>query len=140
MAEKVMTGSCLCEAVAFEFQLPSLFAGHCHCSMCRRAHGAAYVSWVGVREDGFRVTKGQDVLAHYQSSDHLRRSFCGRCGASMLCNDDRHDNVIDVTLANIHGDLDRPLKAHIYYDCRAGWVEINDDLKKLGGEGGVAPL
>ena len=140
MSENIMTGSCLCGAVGFEFELPSLFAGHCHCSMCRRAHGAGYVTWVGVREDGFRLTSGADELIRYRSSDHLTRSFCGRCGSPMLCNDDHHDNVIDLTLANLHGELDRPVKAHFYYDCRAGWVELDDGLPKLGGEGGTKPL
>ena len=140
MAKKVMTGSCLCDSVRFQFQLPSLFAGHCHCSMCRRAHGAGYVTWVGVREDGFRIIKGDDHLVHYRSSDHLTRSFCGRCGSSMLCNDDNHENVIDVTLANLDGDLDRPLKSHFFYDCRAGWIEANDNLQKRGGDSGIELL
>ena len=51
MTKNVMTGNCLCDSVRFQFELPSLFAGHCHCSMCRRAHGAGYVTWVGVREE-----------------------------------------------------------------------------------------
>ena len=140
MSTDTMTGSCLCGAVAFEFEMPSLFAGHCHCSMCRRAHGAGYVTWVGVREDGFRITGGESDLVHFQSSEDTTRSFCGKCGASMLCNNDTHDNVIDITLANLHGDLDRPLKSHFYYDCRAGWVEVDDDLKKRGGKGGMEPL
>jgi hypothetical protein len=37
------TGSCLCGAVALEFQIPTLFATHCHCSMCRRSNGAGFV-------------------------------------------------------------------------------------------------
>ena len=108
--------------------------------MCRRAHGAGYVTWVGVREDGFLISKGEIHLVHYRSSDHLTRSFCGRCGSSMLCNDDDHDNVIDLTLANLDGDLDRPLKSHFFYDCRAGWIEANDNLQKRGGDGGSEPL
>ena len=58
MTAAVVTGSCLCGAVSFEFELPTLFAGHCHCTMCQRAHGAGFVTWVGVREDGFRITAG----------------------------------------------------------------------------------
>ena len=108
--------------------------------MCRRAHGAGYVTWVGVREDGFLINKGENHLVHYRSSDHLTRSFCGRCGSSMLCNDDNHDHVIDLTLDNLDGDLDRPLKSHFFYDCRAGWIEANDNLQKRGGNSGIEPL
>lgn len=138
--ETVATGRCLCGAVVFEFALPTLFAGHCHCSMCRRAHGAGFVTWVGVREDAFRITQGGGDVVHFRSSDHLSRSFCGRCGSTMFCNDDNHGDVIDITLANIDGEIDRRPGAHAYYDCRASWITIDDELKKLGGESGLEPL
>ncbi|TDI62870.1 MAG: GFA family protein [Alphaproteobacteria bacterium] len=140
MTKETISGGCLCGAVVFEFDTPSLWAAHCHCTMCRRAHGAAYVTWVGVRESGFRITKGDADLVHYDSSDHLTRSFCGRCGSSILCNDHRHDSVIDITLANLHSPLDRAVSSHIYFDCRAGWVDIDDDLQKRGGDTGLEPL
>jgi hypothetical protein len=139
-ATEKITGSCLCGTVAFEFTLPTWFVGHCHCTMCQRAHGAGFVTWVGVREDSFRVTAGETDVVHYQSSEHTTRSFCGRCGSSMFCNNDQHDNVFDITVANLHGEIDRSVTSHFYYDCRAGWLTINDDLKKLGGESGTEPL
>jgi len=140
MNTPTVTVSCLCGTVSFAFELPTLFAGHCHCTMCQRAHGAGFVTWVGVREDGFRITAGAADVVHYRSSAHTTRSFCGCCGSSMFCNGDNHENVIDITLANLHGDIDRAVDVHFYYDCRAGWLTINDDLKKLGGEGGTEPL
>ena len=140
MTAAVVTGSCLCGAVSFEFELPTLFAGHCHCTMCQRAHGAGFVTWVGVREDGFRITTGEAQVVHYRSSGHTTRSFCGLCGSSMFCNGDHHENVIDITVANLHGELDRAPKAHVHYDCRASWLTLNDDLKKLGGASGTEPL
>jgi hypothetical protein len=130
------TGSCLCGAVEFEFHIPTLFAAHCHCSMCRRGNGAGFVTWIGVRKDGFRITAGAGDLTVYRSSDRGTRSFCGRCGSSMLCQNDDQDNVIDITLANIHGEIDRSPSSHVYFDCRAPWVKVNDDLRKRGGDTG----
>ena len=37
-------GGCLCGDVRFTVDWPSKWIAHCHCSMCRRAHGAAYVT------------------------------------------------------------------------------------------------
>jgi hypothetical protein len=45
-------GACLCGAVQFELQLPATWVAHCHCTMCRRAHGAAFVTWVSVPTAG----------------------------------------------------------------------------------------
>jgi hypothetical protein len=135
-----MTGGCLCGAVTYEFELPTKFVGYCHCTMCQRAHGAGFVAWIGAREDTFRITASEDALVHYRSSDHVTRSFCGRCGSPMLCNGDNHENVIDIALASVHGDVGREPQAHYYYDCRANWTKVNDDLPKLGGDDGVSSL
>ncbi|MDE0942271.1 MAG: GFA family protein [Alphaproteobacteria bacterium] len=140
MSINTAVGSCLCGTVVFEFTLPTVFAGHCHCTMCQRAHGAGFVTWIGVREDGFRITKGAGEVEHFKSSPHTTRSFCRRCGSSMFCNNDTHENLIDITLANVHGKIDREIKAHFYNDCRAPWTDVNDDLKKLGGESGTEAL
>jgi hypothetical protein len=45
-AGEVVGGACLCGAVKIETTLPSLWSAHCHCSSCRRAHGAAFVTYV----------------------------------------------------------------------------------------------
>ena len=50
-------GSCFCGAIEYEITLPTLFAGHCHCSMCRRIHAAAYVTWLGVRKESLKIIK-----------------------------------------------------------------------------------
>ena len=39
------SGKCLCGAVRFRMRFPSKWVAHCHCTMCRRAHGAAFVTF-----------------------------------------------------------------------------------------------
>ena len=38
----MLTGSCLCGAVAYEVDAPAGPIVHCHCSTCRKTHGAAF--------------------------------------------------------------------------------------------------
>jgi len=40
------TGGCSCGAVRYRVGMPPLWVAHCHCSMCRRAQGAAFVTWI----------------------------------------------------------------------------------------------
>ena len=140
MTSNRVSGACLCGAVRFELTGPTLFCAHCHCSMCRRAHGAGYVTWVGVLKGGLRTVAGADRLVRYRSSDHGTRDFCGTCGSSLFCESTHHPERIDVALANVDGDIDRPPQLHVYYDDRAPWVCIGDDLPRLGGETGLEPL
>ena len=43
VTNKQVTGSCFCDAVQFTIELPTLFYGHCHCSMCRRPHSGRFL-------------------------------------------------------------------------------------------------
>ena len=140
MASQSVEGSCFCGRVRFAFDLPTEFCAHCHCSMCRRAHGAGYVTWIGVPVKGFRLTAGEPLLARYRSSDHGTRSFCATCGSTLFCESTHHPERIDIVLANVSGKIDRRPAAHVYFSDRADWVEANDGLPRLGGKSGVEPV
>lgn len=133
-------GGCFCGAVRFEITLPTLFCGHCHCSMCRRIHGAGYVTWIGVKDAQFRFVAGEQALTVYHSSDHGRRSFCRTCGSTLFCISSRHPDVIDIVLANLHDPIDREPQAHYYVSDRAEWVTLGDSLPRFGGQTGTEPL
>jgi hypothetical protein len=136
---RAVTGACLCGAVRFEVALPTLFCAHCHCTMCRRAHGAAYVTWIGVPRLQFRIQTGGTELVRYPSSKHGQRSFCRVCGSSLFCESSMHPDRIDVVLANMEGPVDRAPQAHVYFDDRAEWVVVDDGLPQLGGDSGMEP-
>ena len=44
------TGRCLCGDLQFETELPSKWVAHCHCTMCQRSGGSAFVTWVALKE------------------------------------------------------------------------------------------
>ena len=138
--QKKVSGACLCGAVSFSLTLPTRFCAHCHCSMCRRNHGAGYVTWVVVPRSRFEVRAGADRLVEFKSSEHGRRTFCGVCGSSLFCESSHHPDQIDVVLAGLDGPIDREPQAHIYFDDRADWVFCEDGLPRLGGETGLEPL
>ena len=132
-------GGCLCGTVRFIVTMPTLFCGHCHCSMCRRNHGASYVTWIAVARAQLSVDTGRDQLTRYQSSEHGSRDFCRRCGTSLFCESSRHPEVVDIPLANMDGPIDREPESHIYFDDRAAWTVVADGLPRLGGRSGLEP-
>lgn len=138
MTPTSVTGSCFCGVVKFEIELPTLFCGHCHCTMCRRPHGASFVTWTAVPPEQFKITAGEQDITLYKSSEHGTRSFCRICGSQMFCQTE--PEAIDIALAALHGKIDRDPEEHCYFDSRADWTVVNDDLPKLGGESGDEPL
>jgi hypothetical protein len=140
MSEGHVRGSCLCGAIRFRAGLPSLFCGHCHCSMCRRNHGAGYVTWFAVARERFSLENGAEKLARYVSSKHGSRSFCAECGSSLFCESSAHPEQVDIVLANVEGPIDRLPQVHVYFDDRADWVSVEDGLPRLGGASGLEPV
>lgn len=132
-------GSCLCGAVRFAVTLPTQFCGHCHCTLCRRAHGAEYVTWFGVSRGQIELTADR-TLTRFASTHHGTRSFCSHCGSTLFCESTRHPERVDVVLANMQGEIDRAPGFHCYFDDRAPWARVDDGLPRLGGESGLEPI
>jgi hypothetical protein len=130
-------GSCSCGAVRFLVTLPSRFCAHCHCNNCRKAHGAAFVTWVGVPNAQFELTAGEEHLARYLTDTGATRSFCDRCGTTLLYQGPRWPDEVHVARAVIDGEIDKLPKAHVYVDHRAPWFEITDGLDQYGGTTGM---
>ena len=140
VSRKSVLGGCLCGEIEFSVDLPSLFCGHCHCTMCQRNHGAGFVTWFAVPRAQFSLDRGDSMLMRYESSDHGARSFCGSCGSSLFCESTQHPDQIDIVLANMKQPIDRPPQVHIYFDDRAEWTRVNDGLPQLGGLSGMEPV
>jgi len=128
-------GACFCRSVRFEVSLPTLACGHCHCSMCRRSHGAGFVTWVIVPSRQLNITAGSQSLVRHQSSDHGGRRFCGVCGSSLFGDSTRTPDLAYVVLANLEGAIDRVPEFHSCFPDRVAWIDVADDLERLDDAG-----
>jgi hypothetical protein len=67
----MLRGSCLCGGVRYEVTGPVHDVHHCHCSMCRKAHGAAFSTFARLTAGDFRVVAGAADVRAYRSSAPL---------------------------------------------------------------------
>jgi hypothetical protein len=124
------SGACLCGAVRFTATLPTRWVAHCHCSYCRRAHGAAFVTWAGFRSEQVQIDPGATPPAWYGSSPGARRGFCPRCGSPMFFESSRWPGETHVARALFTQPLDREPSAHVFYESHVPWLDLNDALPK----------
>lgn len=121
-------GGCLCGRVRYRARGKPWNASHCHCELCRRASGAAFVSWATFTAEGFAFTQGEPV--RYRSSDIATRQFCGHCGTQLTFQFDASPQSIDVTLAS----LDQPGAVvpadHIWTRRQLPWIQLADGLPR----------
>lgn len=125
---RMVDGRCLCGAVRYRIATSIKFATHCHCSMCRRQHGAAFATYATVGAKHVAVEDPRGSLKRYRSSEHVERSFCGECGSSLFWKDERYPKLLEVSLGTMGTGVDHEPDAHIFVGSRAAWWKITDDL------------
>lgn len=113
---------CHCGAVRLVAAFPSRFVAHCHCESCRRAHGAAFVTWAGFPSSQVSITQGADDLATHESSPGTFRRFCRACGTKLLFESSKWPGETHVTLAAFEDPVDREPWVHAFYDEHASWL------------------
>ena len=118
-------GGCLCGDVRFIVTWPSKWVAHCHCSMCRRAHGAAFVTWFGMRTDRSRIEDAKGALRWYASSPGAERGFCAHCGSTLFFRSERWPDELHIALGNLEGDADRAPMAHVFWDTHVAWAGVD---------------
>src|SRR6202000_861765 len=91
----IAAGQCLCGRVGFEIDTPARWAWHDHSAASRRAHGAAYATYVGSWRKRFRITKGKTQVARYEDKD-TARSFCGNCGTPLFYERPRSPHMVNI--------------------------------------------
>src|SRR5262245_18048667 len=75
-------GSCLCGAIAFEFDNEGVVISvGCFCTNCRKVSGSQYGVYLQVRPASFRWLSGEDQVVGYESSPGNKRAFCRTCGS-----------------------------------------------------------
>lgn len=101
--------------------------------MCRVAHGAGYVTWVGFEQHQVSFAKGESHLRWHESSPGAQRGFCQECGSSMFFRSERWAGELHIALACIDGDIDRQPQANVFFDNHVDWMPIDEKLKQVEG-------
>ncbi len=115
-----MTGGCFCGQIRYAFTPPEIATVNCHCTMCRRASAAPFVTWLVVPTTQFSYTRGQP--AELASSAEGTRYFCAQCGSPLVCINRKHPDWTDITLGSLdHPEHFAPTR-DVYADTRLDWV------------------
>jgi hypothetical protein len=121
-------GSCLCGGVRYELDFEPLAIARCHCRLCRKASGSAFVAVAVVPIDALRIVAGEALLKPYESSPGKRRLFCANCGSPIYSEADARPGLLRLRI----GLLDTPLATrsgwHAMTAHKAEWDEIGDGL------------
>ncbi len=131
-------GQCLCGKVQIEIGIPAFWAWHDHSRSTRRAHGAAYATYVGCWRRRVRVIAGEKHLARFKdATTGDTREFCRHCGTPILYARGRKPKMVNIPRALFDGRTGREPLYHIAIGDSPDWAYRNERLKPLKGYPGV---
>lgn len=127
----MLTGRCLCEGVSYAIEGEIGPVYNCHCSKCRRWHGAAFRTRASIGAEQFKWLQGEELLSRYKSSDNVTKVFCKVCGSNLISTYADRPHVIGIPLGGLEQHPGRVPEAHIFVGSKSPWYEITDDLPQF---------
>ena len=122
-------GGCLCGKVRYEVKRRLVDADNCHCSKCRKHHGAAFATYANVDTAEFKWISGADIVKVFEAASGAGWCFCSECGSSLGGTD--RGEITSITLGTVEGDPGVKPQSHIFTGSGAKWYEINDNLPQF---------
>jgi hypothetical protein len=120
-------GSCLCREVKFAVEDFNQQAANCHCTMCRKFHGAAFGTLVGVKS--LKWLSGKCLLKDFTAPNGTIRTFCKKCGSSLGFRVKGASlQEIELAIATFDCDIPVTVDAQIYTHYKANWCALHKGI------------
>lgn len=121
-------GSCLCGEIRYKINGPITGILNCHCSDCRKSHGAAFRTRGAVHPDDFVFLKGEHLLTRYAHKPDEFRCFCSWCGSNVVTMYTDPTTPLGLALGTLDTELTSGPKCHVFTSDKASWHTITDTL------------
>jgi hypothetical protein len=120
VVSETIHGACLCGEIRFEVREPEGM-GFCHCTRCQRWSGGPGLPEVEVAATNFKVTRGRELMKHYDEEGFSGFCFCGNCGSSLYAAGGEKYYVC----AGVLQDVKLEPTYHMMVAYKAPWDEIS---------------
>ena len=134
----IATGQCLCGAVKIKIATPAFWAWHDHSHASRRAHGAAYATYVGCWKSRVRIVRGTAILTRFEDdATKTARTFCAKCGTPIFYDRHHSPKMVNIPRALFETRTGREPRYHIRIEDAPDWAYRGEKLVPLKGFPGV---
>ncbi|MEX0299601.1 MAG: GFA family protein [Kordiimonas sp.] len=132
----VRQGGCLCGAARYEIDVSRHETGNCHCSLCQKHTGSAYLTVTCVPIDDFKWLSKPE--GRYASSEHAIRRFCTQCGTPITWESSDYPDIANVGIGTLDDCSGLTISHEIYTKNRLKGVEPVPGARQM--KGGYEPL
>lgn len=122
-----MHGSCLCGTLQYDVEAPLTAMLNCHCSRCRKQHGAPFATFGTAPASALHWVSGEDQVVSHAASPGGARHFCRHCGSPAPSVMAAMDLAI-IPVGTLEGDPGLRPEQHFFVGSKAAWHTISDAL------------
>lgn len=126
------SGGCQCGAVRYRITGALRNPHVCHCRMCQKASGGAFLALAEAAMAQFVWTRG--APAWFRSSEAVERGFCAACGTPMHFRYVGADRI-DVALGTLDTPAAVPPEREYGCESRLAWLDLLGHLPRSTTEG-----
>jgi len=126
-----LTGGCQCGGIRYEATGAPLQVVACHCTACQRQSGSAFGMSMVVRQQDFRITRGE-VKTYASKSDAGRAklgAFCPDCGTRIYHQSELRQGNVSIKAGTLDDTSTLTPDIHIWTASKQPWDTIPRDVE-----------
>jgi len=120
-------GGCLCGAVRYRFDAPTIGARICHCRLCQTAMAAPFLAAASFPS---KALNHSGETERYRSSARLFRHFCPKCGTRLFLEPVDAPDRMGIPIATLDDPGAIQPEMHIWISSQIASLTPHDDLPK----------
>jgi len=120
----MIRSTCLCGKIAFEGQEIPNMVFNCHCSRCRKSHGAVYATQVISNKRSLNFLRGNNFLSEYEVNG-IVRAFCSQCGSRLMNYSKDDQEYLSISLAVVDNCDDLKPVGECFVNDKLHFVQLD---------------
>lgn len=135
MSNFLQYGSCQCQSIRYKITDVPLFTHLCHCTLCQKRTGSAFVLNVMVLEDEFSVTEGvpEGYTTTTDSGAMLSTFACSTCRDNLYHTHPGFQRIIMLAGGTVDDPSWLKPQANIFTKSKQPWVELSGEIPAYPG-------
>ena len=126
-------GGCSCASVRYQLMSPPMFVNCCHCTLCQKKTGGAFVINALIETSRIRLLKGEPVAVSMPTESGRHHSIY-RCPSCQIAVWSDYGGRVSLRFVRV-STLDEPHRvvpdAHIFVRSKVPWVTLAANARQF---------
>jgi hypothetical protein len=125
-------GACHCGSITYEAEIDPEKVGVCHCTDCQTLAGSAFVAFVPVPREKFRLRGEPRIYVKTAESGNRRaQAFCPQCGTRLYAAAEKDAPVFNIRVGTVRQRAQLTPKLQLWCRSALPWVHDLGSVRQL---------